>query len=270
LPANPQLYRPLDQSAQPVPLPERGLLLSQSLAEKLRLRPGDVIRLRPLIGARREVVAPVVGTVDALLGQPAYARIDYVSRLLGEAWVANEVLLDVDDTQSRRTRDALLDALGRRPQVVGVSERERQLRRLDETFGETMDTILFIEVLFAGLLAFGSLLNNSLVVLSERRREIGTMRVMGYRPGRIARMFATENFLLGAAGILLGLPVGIWMTHFLATQYSTDNYRFRAKVEAGDLLETIGIMLIFVALAQLIVTLRIWRSDWLESLKMRE
>ena len=66
--------------------------------------------------------------------------------------------------------------------------------------GEFMGSFFAITVIFAGIIAFGSLLNTALVSLSEREREVGTFRVLGYTSAQVTRIFSGESFLLNGVG----------------------------------------------------------------------
>jgi len=264
---NSRLYTPLDDSGNPIRVPDRGLVLSRKLAEILQTAPGREVRLRPLIAERREVAAPVVATVDTFLGLSAFADIAYLSELLGEEWSANTIL---GNLYPGSNSGPFLEAVKRRPTVVGISERTRSLTRMEESFGETMGTMIAVMVLFAGLIAFGSVLNAAMVSLSERQREVGTLRVLGYTPAQVARIFSGESFLLNAVGILLGLEAGIGLARLLSLAYNTELYRFPAIVYPSRLAECAIVMLAFITVAQGVVFRMIRRFDWLEVLKTRE
>ena len=267
LPAVHRLYTPLDADGRPVAIPEEGLVLSSKLAEVLHVRPGDRLHLRPLIGSRRQVTAVVVSTVESYLGLPAYASIPYLSRLLDEAWTANVILVT---THGGRSHAPLLEELKRRPGVIGIGERRRAFMLLEETFGETMGVMLFIQVLFAGVIAFGSTVNAALVSLSEREREVGTLRVLGYGPGYVAGIFAGESFLLSAVSIALGVPAGIGLVHLIAGLYETEMFRFPVIIQGDRLVMAAVLILLFTAAAQLIIRRQIGRMDWLAALKLHE
>ena len=154
--------------------------------------------------------------------------------------------------------------------MVGIGERTRALTQLDESFGETMGIAISVMVLFAGLIAFGSVLNTALVSLSERRREVGSLRVLGYTPAQVARIFSGESLLLNGFAIALGLLAGVGLAHLLAYAYNTELYRFPAVIYPVRFLLTAALMAVFVRLAQLIIYGTIRRMDWLEVLKVKE
>ena len=262
-----RLLTPLDSAGNPVPIPESGLVLTKKLAEILGVQAGDRLRFRPLIGTREETSAPVVQVIESYLGLGAYADLRYLSSLIGEEWVANTILLQMEPSRS----DApIVRELRRRPAVVGMSRRLRALHQIDATFAATMGAILSILVLFSGAIAFGSVFNAALVALSERHREVGTFRVLGYAPNQIARVFAGESLILNGIGIALGLVAGVGLTHLLSMAYNTELYRFPTMIRNVRFFQTAGLMIVFVSLAQIIIFRLVHRLNWLEVLKVKE
>lgn len=267
LPPGNSLCTPLDSQGQPIVVPELGMVLSKKLAELLNAELGDTIRLRPLIARRQEVTTPVVGIVDTFLGLSAYADIRYLSRLLGEEWSANMLLAD---SFAGANADTVFAELKKRPKVMGIGARARSLTQLHETFGKTMGTMIGIMVLFAGLIAFGSVLNAALVSLSERQREVGTLRVLGYTPAQVTEIFSGESYLLNGAGIAIGIVGGIGFAHLLAMAYNTELYRFPVVILPRNMLITAALMVAFITFAQFAVYYLIRTLQWLEVLKIRE
>lgn len=267
LPPGNRLFTPLDGADQPIVVADEGLVLSKKLAEMLNVRAGDQVRLRPLIGRRQEVVAPVVAITETFLGMSAYADIGYLSRLLGEDRSANTLFAT---RQGGSSYDELLRELKKRPSVVAVGQRRRAFEQMNETFGEHMGVMISIMVLFGGLIAFGSVLNAALVQLSERQRDVGTLRVLGYTPRQISKLFAGESHLINAVGVLLGLAGGIGLLHLLTLAYDTELYRFPTVVYPSRLIQSALLMVAFVAAAQWITYRLVRRLDWLEVLKIKE
>ncbi len=262
-----RLYTPLDDEGRPISLPEHGLVLTKKLAEILNITPGQIVTLRPLVGRRQEVRAAVVGTVETFLGVSAYADISYLSRLIGEEWSANVVL---SNKYKGVSTEKVMNELKKRPKVVGIGDRVRSLSQLKKTFGEFMGASIGTMVLFAGLIAFGSVLNAALVSLSEREREVGSLRVLGYTPGQVFGIFSGEAFLLNGIGIVLGVFGGIGLAYALSAAYSTELYRFPTIILPGSIILSVVIMMIFIGIAQLIVYRMIRRLNWLDVLKVKE
>jgi len=160
--------------------------------------------------------------------------------------------------------------LKERPTVIGISHRIRAFTQLEETFGKIMGRMISVMVLFAGLIAFGSVLNAALVSLSERKRDIGTLRVLGYSPLESAWIFSGESFLLNGFGALVGLVAGIGLMHLLALAYNTELYRWPVVIYPSRLVQSLVIMTALITVAQLIIYRLIRKLDWLTALKIKE
>jgi putative ABC transport system permease protein len=267
LPLHNTLYTPLDESGRKMVVPRHGMVLTRKLAEILNVRIGDHIDLRPLIARREETRAPVVGIVDTYLGLSAYCHIGYLSDLLGEYWVADSFLVSTFHGSSERS---LMAQIRKRPAVIGITERLRAFHQMEETMGQFMGSFFLVTIIFAGIIALGSQINTALVSLSEREREVGTFRVLGYTSGQVTRIFSGESVLLNATGILIGIGLGIGVSHLLAMAFDTELYRFPAVILVSRLAFAVGLMACFLACAQLITYRMIRGLEWLDVLKVRE
>ncbi len=267
LPEGGSMFTPLDAEGGPIAIPKQGIVMSDKLARIMDVDVGDTLSLRPLIGRRDQVEAPVVGIVETYLGLSAYTDIGYLSQLIGEQWVANALLVD---SYGDEGWDEMYREIKRRPTVVGVSQRTRSLEQMQATMGESQGAALGSLLLFAGLIAFGSVLNTALVSLSEREREVGTYRVLGYTPGQVAAILRGEIVLLAMLGIVVGLAAGIGLVHLVATAYDTEMYRFPVVIQVHRLAQTVVIMGLFIGAAQLAIRRMIEKMAWLDALKISE
>ncbi|ODT57030.1 hypothetical protein ABS71_20860 [bacterium SCN 62-11] len=263
LSADARLYLPLDQQGHPVRPPDQGLVLSTRAATVLHARVGDVLRVRPLVGERRESDCVVTQIVDTYLGMGAYCDLGYLSRLIGEERAASSVLL-------RNSGTRFAPQLVPRPWVVGLNWRLASYAKMRATLDQSLGTSLGILSTFAALLSFGSVLNLALVSLSERSREVGTFRVLGLTPPEVARIFVMESYLLNGLGVLAGLPLGALLVGSITKSYDTDFFRFPTLVPLHRLLLSVALMFLFISLAQLVVLRMVRGWPWLDALKVRE
>lgn len=261
------LATPLDAAGQPVRIPAEGLVLSEKLAGLLGVRPGEAVTFRPLLGTRQQVRAPVVRTAETFMGLGAWADRAYLSRLLGEQDVASQLVVTFDP---RARRGPFLDAARVRPRVVEVSERRRALQQIEEQITETQTASLFVLAFLAGSIAFGSVLNTALVSVSERRREIATLRVIGYTPLQVGAVFSAESGMTNAAGILAGIAGGTGLIYLVSTAFDTELFRFPVIVLPHKVLGSVLLMAFFVAAAQGIILILMRRFEPLEALKVKE
>ncbi|MEO8376845.1 MAG: ABC transporter permease, partial [Candidatus Sumerlaeota bacterium] len=260
------LFTPVDRYERRILIPDNGIILTKKLAEILDVKAGDFITLHPLVGERRVAQVRVEGTIDTYVGLSAYASLPYLSRLIGEEWAANTLLIKNFGSAPR----SLIEEVKERPQVTAMGERARALAQFEGTFGKANATIIGIFVVFAALIGFGSVLNSSLVSLSERQRAVGTLRVLGYTPRQIAAIFAGESAILYTIGSLIGIYTGTLYVHLLVKVYSSEIFRFPAVIRPERMVQSMIVMTCSMVLAQLIVYRLIAKMNWIDVLKVKE
>jgi len=205
---HPRLRRIVNRDRQDLPLPAGGVVLSRPLAVALGAGNGDQVRLDFLEGARPVYMAVVTGIIDDILGLSVYMSVDTLHSLMQEGDVASGALLAVDPAETA----ALSHALKRLPAVAGVGFKRAVVRGFRDTMAATMNLTIFINILFAGVIAFGVVYNAARVSLSERTRELASLRVLGFTRAEISAVLLGELALL----TLAALPVGVWFGYYLA------------------------------------------------------
>jgi len=213
---------------------------------------GEYVAFRPAKGLRREHHVPVLEIADDYMGIAVYTDLHYLSRLIGEETALTGVQLAVDPRPGRV--DALYEEVREMPTLQGVHSRH--------------DLIANIELIFfAGVVFFGSILNASLVNLAERRRELATLRVLGYGPWEIGSLMLRESLIVTLAGTLLGMPLGYLLTVLLALAYESEMFRLPVVDGPDVYLGTLVLGILFAVVAHLFVQRSIHRTDWLEALQ---
>jgi putative ABC transport system permease protein len=263
-----QLTVPHDEQHRAVVVPRHGLLVTRALAERLELSVGDEATILPTQGLRSERRAPVAAISDSYLGMTAYADIDYLSRLVGEAYAMTGVQLALDgDTASRARLDRALKAM---PAIQAVNDRDALLANMKATFLLNLWVFQSMLIVFAGVIFFGSVVNAALVSLSERSREVATLRAIGYGEWQIGNLFFKESAVVSSLGTLLGLPLGYLLTHLMAISYDTEMFRMPVVVSSSVWPQTIVTAGLFIVAAHLFVQRKISRLDWPDALKAQE
>jgi putative ABC transport system permease protein len=240
--------------------------MSQKLASILGVAVGDRLELTPVRGRRETSTAPLASIIESYLGLECYADLDYLSRIVGEARAINGVQLQVDPSRQA----SLYAALKQLPNAQGLSVRADTQRNIEATLIETSVFSLGVLIIFAGVIAFGSMLTASVLEIEDRRRDIATFRVLGYRPRQITGIFLRQNLLVFALGLLASLPLGYGMVQGMAKAYDTELFRMPVIVRWSTIARTGLLAIAFVAAAQWFVHRRICRLDWLEDVQTKE
>ena len=143
---------------------------------------GDIVNVEVLEGERPTRQREVVATVDELMGMNAYMDIRALNRLMNEDDVISGAYMSLDP----KFEDLVYTRLKRMPAVAGVGLPGAILKSFNETFAKTIGVFTFVLVLFSGAIVFGVVYNAARIALSERGRELASLRVLGFTKGEIA------------------------------------------------------------------------------------
>jgi putative ABC transport system permease protein len=259
---------PHDRQGRPIDVPPSGLVLHQRLADQLHVRPGQTLILYPVKGERRPLQAVVARISDSYIGLSAYASIEYLSQLLGESLVLSGAQLRVD--QRPQQLAAVYQELKRTPAIQSIQSRRDMIDTLKRTLLRNQWVFVGLLVLFAGAVFFGSVLNASFVNLQERRREVASLRAMGYTAGEIGSVFLREALLVNLAGTLLGLPAGYFLVVLTARAYDSDFFRLPVVWAPWIIAVTVALGALFTLLAHVLVQRAIQKLVIREALNVRE
>ncbi|HKK35498.1 MAG TPA: ABC transporter permease [Paracoccaceae bacterium] len=247
-------------------IPEGGVVLAEMLAEKLGLAPGDAIRIEVLEGARPVIETEVVGLVDGYIGMTATMDLSALNRALGEGPRFEYASLLVDPAQEA----AFLKATTRTPMISMVLVKRAAKEKFDETLAETILIFIGFFVAFAGALAMGVVYNAARIALSERGRELATLRVLGFTRGEIAYILLGETALLTLAAIPLGWGLGWGLVKLMASAFETELYRIPFDVPPEAYGWAAVTTVAAATLSGLLVRRRLDRLDLVAVLKTRE
>lgn len=260
------LMRLLDTQLKVIDLPSQGVILTDYLAELLHIKPGDMLTIEVLEGNRPRVQVPVVGTAKEYLGVNAYMQRDALNRLLKEGGAISAAWVKVDQRYQREVYAGLKDM----PRVAGVVEQKSAIKSFNETMDETILFFTFITTLLGGSIAFGVIYNSMRIALSERNRELASLRVLGFHRGEIAYILLGEFGLLTLAAIPLGMLFGYGLCAYMAYKFDTDLYRIPLVLG----LNVYAFAALVVIVSSIISALMIWRNlahlDMVAVLKTKE
>jgi len=266
LPQHAELRRPLDRNLRPIPLPPDGVLLSQRLAERLHVRPGEHIRLEVLEGERPQREVRIAGLADDMIGLNAYMRLDALNRLMREGDIINAVDLRTDSSRA----DALYRALKTMPKVESVTVKALALQLFRATTVFFVLVMAGIFTLFSTVIAIGVVYNNARIAVQERGWELATLRVLGFTRAEVAALLLAEIGLEILAGIPLGLWLGVWLVRGMIVLNETEMFSIPAIIETRSYL--LAALIVFGAgmASALLVRRRIDHLDLIGVLKTRE
>jgi ABC-type antimicrobial peptide transport system, permease component len=266
IPSGAYLRRVLDTRLRPIPIPDEGILLSRRLAELLSVVPGDEVSVELQEGSRRTRRVVVAGMAEQYLGMGAYMSLAAANRLAGRGDVASGAYLMV----GRQNTGAVIAALRERPRVAGAMSQERAIASFMETTARTMLLFTFILSLFAGVIAFGVVYNSVRIALSERDRELASMRVLGFRRGEIAYILLGEMALLVLLAIPVGFVIGALLSKATVAALQSDMFHFPVILTRKTFGSAAAVVLGAAVVSALLVRRQLDRLDLIGVLKTRE
>jgi putative ABC transport system permease protein len=260
------LRRVLDPDLQAVTLPGTGLVLSVKLAEMMGAQRGDSITVETLEGRRRSVELPVTLIVDEYIAAPVYMERRALNRLMGEGRLVSGTYLQIDAAHEK----ALFRRLKDTPAVAGVTMQTSALYMFRHTMEETLDIMLSFYVLFGGLIAVGVVYNSARVSLSERGRELASLRVLGFTRGEVSYVLLGELAILTLAALPIGCVLGLGLAYLMAANLNTELFRIPMFIEPSTYAISITTVIVAAIVSGLIVRRRIDTFDLISVLKTRE
>lgn len=210
-----------DASGKVLAVPDRGIVLSTMLAGMLGVGLGDKVQVEVLEGRRPVLQLQVSAVFETYIGTPAYIHLDVMGQAMGEAGAINLVHLKTDPQQAA----VLYKQLRNTPGVAAVSLREAAVKTFRSTMNETIMVFVTFFSLFAGALTFGTVYNTARISLSERQRELATLRVLGATKATISYILLGEMALLTLIALPIGCVAGYALAGLMTAAFETELYR---------------------------------------------
>jgi putative ABC transport system permease protein len=255
-----------DADGEIIHVPPDGLVMSRVVARKLGVGVGDSVWVEVREGRRPTRRIPVVRVVETYVGTSVYMDLHAVNRMLLEPNRVEYVNLLVDQAK----QPALLSELKNVPAVSAVMLREAAARTFHETLGETLLIFVGFFSAFAAALGFGVIYNSARIALSERGRELATLRVLGFTRAEISYILLGEVGLLVLAALPVGCLMGAGLAWLMTAAFQTELYRVPLIIEASTYGTALVIALAAAAVSAALVRRRLDRLDLIGVLKTRE
>ena len=265
IPPEPYLRRLINADLELIEVQPEGLVLSENLANILDVRPGDEIIVEVMEGRRYERIVPVTGIAEQYVGVGAYMNMDAANRLAGAGQAISGVFLMIDE----QYESELIQALQDRPRIAGIVSKESVMAGFMDTAADSLLAMTYILSLFAGVIAWGVVYNSMRIALSERDRELASMRVLGFTRGEISYILLGEMAIL----VLLAIPLGFGIGYFFASAsvdaLQTDMYSLPFVIGSGTFSIAATVVLVSSLISALLVRRRLNNLDLIGVLKTR-
>lgn len=261
------LHRSLDSELRPVTVPAGGAVLTDHLANNiLHVKPGDLLTVEVLEGRRQTLRVPVLGITKQYLGVSAYMRQDSLNALLREGDVVSGAYL----SHEPGVEQDLYARLHGRPRVLGMVAHAAAIKSFYATLGEFVLFFNMVATALAATIAFGVVYNSARIALSERGRELASLRVLGFTQVEIAYILLGELGALTLAAIPVGFAVGAGLCGILVVMFESDLYRLPLVLEPYNFALGATVVTVSAMVSGWLVWRQLGRLDLVGVLKTRE
>jgi len=247
--------------------PKDGVIIPKLYAGKYKLAPGDTLKLTlsPIGGAPQSVDVKIAGIALEYLEQDMYTSYDYL-REIGVAAPVSTFYLQISNGADASGVAAALD----QEAAVGKAITKDEMANAWSQELNLMNSLIFIMIAASAVLALTVVYNISAINILERRRDIATLKVLGYHRKEVNKLVFQENLLITGFGSLLGLAAGVGMLWLIINAVVSDTMMVPMVITPLSVVYAIVLGFVFTALANQLLRKKIKRIDMVESLKSVE
>ncbi len=249
-----------------IELSDDGVIISEKTANTLGVSAGDSITFGD--GDSQSVTVTISAIYENYVGHYIFMTENLYSGLFASSPSYNMLLLEFDDTSTQFTQQ-LGTALLANDCVQSVSFTSELVDWANDTLS-SLNTIVFIVLAAAALLAFVVLYNLNSINIAERKRELATLKVLGFHDREVAAYVYKENIALTVIGIILGIFLGMFLHQYVITSIEVDMIMFGRSISWHSYLIGAALTLAFSVIINLIMYRSLQRIDMVESLKSVE
>ncbi len=219
-----------------------------------------------LEGSRPVREVQVAALVSQYIGVSAYMELAALNRLMREGNAISGVHLATDV----RYKSEIYAALKEMPRIAGIVARKDAITNFRETMAKQVLIFTFINTLLAASIAFGVVYNSARIALSERSRELASLRVLGFTCGEISYILLGELAVFTLAAIPLGFLIGRGLCAYIILELQTDLFRIPLILEPSTYAFAAVVVLVSASVSGLIVRRRLYYLDLVAVLKTKE
>ena len=248
-------------------LSDDGVIISEKTAKLLDAKVGDTICIRDKENGNKEVRIDHI--CENYMGHYMYMTPKYYEKVYGEKPEYNSVFFAVDDSYSKEDlEDAGQDILAQE-EVLSVGYMHDIEKQLDDMLG-SLNLVIVVLIISAGMLAFVVLYNLNTINIAERKRELATLRVLGFYNPEVAGYVYRENILLTLIGALVGVGLGRVLHLFIIQTVEVDAAMFGRNINFPSYIYSLLFTIAFSMIVNGIMYFKIKKIDMVESLKSIE
>ena len=242
-----------------------GAAISEKTATMLGVKAGDTVQLKKgddIVDVKISII------VENYVRHYLYLAPDLYEELFGGAPDYNQLLMKYQDT-SGNYETALGEKIMTYDGVAAISFTSDLIDQIDNML-RSLDIVIVVLIVSAGLLAFVVLYNLNNINITERQRELATLKVLGFFDGEVASYVYRENMVLTLFGVIAGMGIGTFLHHCVIQTVEVDMMMFGRNVFPRSYGWSALITLAFALFVNFMMFYRLRKIDMIESLKSVE
>ncbi len=244
-----------------------GVLLTEWMADTLGVSEGDTITVEAEDGSSSKEV-PVMGVVENYIMNYVYMSPEYYEKLYGEPAEYEVMYAEFTPEGKEQEKDLGAEIL-QQPGVYNVSYTSDTKREINDML-QALVLVIIVLIVTAALLAFVVLYNLNNVNITERRRELATLKVLGFYDTEVAAYVYHENIILTLIGIVVGVGLGTILHQYIIHTIRVDMVMFGQHVSLISFLISAVLTAVFSAFVNFVMYFKLKEIDMVESLKSVE
>ena len=245
-------------------LKEGEIILSEKLAKLADIKPEDTITIKK---NNKEYRFKVQTIVENYIDHYSYMTKQTYENEFGE-YEDNSLLLTYNHLNEQEEKKLNTDIMNQSEGAIITTSRD--IKNTVDDMMSSLDSVVFILIVSSACLAFVVLYNLANINIIERKREIATLKVLGFYHREVDSYIIKESILLNIVGIALGLVAGLYLCFYIISTCETDNMMFTRHINVESYILSACITAIFVIIVSIFTHYQLKKIDMIESLKSVE
>ena len=250
-------------NSKKIKLKEKGAVITPKLAERFNLKIGDEFTLQAL--NKREYTLKVSGITENYVSNYIYISKEYYKEIFNKDLKYNIIA----SSNTKKSNDEIAKELLKDNNIVSINFREELLTTANEAI-KGLNNVVIILVVISSALAFTVLYNLTSINISERTREIATLKVLGFRDNESNAYIYRETLITVLIGIIIGLLITSPLHDMVMSLLEVDHMTFLRTINIESYIYSAGLTLNFTLIMLVITYFKLKKINMIESLKSVE
>lgn len=255
------------KSGEKYQLTDDGVIISEKTAKLLDVKVGDTITIQDEKNGDIEI--KIAHICENYMGHYMYMTPNYYKKVFGNEPEFNCILFEADDSYSQSQIEDAGRKIIDRDEVLSISYVHDIQEQLDDMLS-SLNLVIIVLIISAGMLAFVVLYNLNTINITERQRELATLKVLGFYDGEVAQYVFRENILLTFIGAAVGVVLGKILHLFIIQTVEVDAAMFGRSIYLPSFLYSLAFTVGFSLLINWIMYFKLKKISMVESLKSVE